>query len=179
MWLDLVKLTCNHAAVLGDIEKRLLLLLCEHLLAVWSENLVVSGCRLWMMVNRDWLRRCQVLRSIGRLTSLRMQTERLGHVRRSSLEVRLRIRRCLITLLLLGLLLSELKSLFKDLHHLIALLLLIDQLLVEDLVHVGNRLLNLVQHLLQLALQLRHDLSRHSLLKLVMNDLTNLLITQI
>ena len=143
-----MKLTRNHATVLGDIEKRLLLLLCEHLLAVRSEHLVVSGCRLWVMVNRDWLRRCQVLRSIGCLTSLRVQTERLGHVRWSSLEVRLRIRRCLVALLLLGLLLSELQSLFEDLHHLITLLLLIDQLLVEDLVHVGNRLLNLAQHLL-------------------------------
>ena len=72
LWLDLVKLTRNHATVLGDIEKRLLLLLCEHLLAVRSEHLVVSGCRLWVMVNRDWLRRCQVLRSIGCLTSLRV-----------------------------------------------------------------------------------------------------------
>ena len=99
-------------------------------------------------------------------------------MRGRSLEVRLRIRRCLIALLLLGLLLSELEALFENLHHLVALLLLIDQLLVEDLVHVGNRLLNFIQHLLQLALELRHDLSRHSLLELVMNDLTNLLVIQ-
>ena len=92
--------------------------------------------------------------------------------------MRLRIRCRLIALLLLGLLLSELKSLFEDLNHLIALLLLIDKLFIEDLVHVGNRLLNLAQHLLQLALELRHDLSRHGLLELVMNDLSNLLVTQ-
>ena len=67
-----MELPCDHASVLGDIKKRLLLLLCKHLLAVRSKHLVVSGSRLWMVINRDWLRGCQVLRSIRCLASLRV-----------------------------------------------------------------------------------------------------------
>ena len=60
----------------------------------------------------------------------------------------------------------------------VALLLLIDQFLVEDLVDVGDWLLNLVQHLFELAFQLRHDLRCHSLFELVVDNLANRLIRQ-
>ena len=81
--------------------------------------------------------------------------------------------RSLVILLLLGLLLCELQSLFKDLHHVITLLLLIDKFLVKDLIDVSDWLLNLVQHLFELAFQLWHYLSRHCLFELVMNNLSN------
>ena len=55
----------------------------------------------------------------------------------------------------------------------VTFLLIADELLVENLVDVGDGLLNLAKHLLELALELRHDQSCHRLLKLSMDDLPN------
>ena len=82
----------------------------------------------------------------------------------------------LVVVLLLLLLLCELQPLLKHLHHLVALLLLIDQLLVEDLVHVCDWLLNFGEHLLELAFEFRHDLCCHGLFKLMVDDLTHSLV---
>ena len=95
------------------------------------------------MIDSDWLRRCQMLRRVGCLAGLRVQTERLG-------KVRLQVRRCSIglgrllkALLLLALLLSKLEPLLEHLHHLLTLLLFIDQLVVEKLIDVRDWLINL------------------------------------
>ena len=74
---------------------------------------------------------------------------------------------------LLGVLLSELEFLLKDLHHVVALGFLVDELFVENLVHISDRFFHLRKHRLQLALKFRHDLTAHCLLKLVLDDLPN------
>ena len=156
------------ASVLRDINKRLLLLgyhLSVHL---------VMGVRM-RMVDGNGLGR-EVLRRERCLTGLRLNTEglrkgRLLHL----LQVRWRVWRCSrIVLLLLELLLSERQSALKLLHHVVALLLLIDELLVKDLVDARYRLFYLREHYLQLPLQLRHYLIRHCLLELVVNNFAHL-----
>ena len=156
------------ASVLRDIDK-LLLLLGYHL----SVYLVMRvGMR---VVDGNGLGR-EMLRRERCLTSLRLNTEglrkgRLLHL----LQVRWCVWRCSrIVLLLLELLLSKRQSTLELLHHVVALLLLIDELLVKDLIDARYRLFHLREHQLQLPLQLRHYLTRHCLLELVVNNFAHL-----
>ena len=77
-------------------------------------------------------------------------------------------------LLLLELLLSKRQPTLKLLHHVVALLLLIDELLVKDLIDARYWLFYLREHYLQLPLQLGHYLVRHCLLELVVNNFAHL-----
>ena len=125
------------------------------------------------MVDRDRLG-CRLERG---LACLRLDTER---VLESGCLHLLDLRRCkLQLLLLLHLLRGKLEALLKDLHHLVTLLLFVDELLVEDFVDVRDWLLNLREHELELTLQLWHDLPTHSLLKLILDDFANLSVCQL
>ena len=71
----------------------------------------------------------------------------------------------------LGLLLGEEEALLEDLNHVVALLLLVHQLLIEDFVHIDDRVFDLGQHLPQLPLKLWQDLAAHRKLELLANNL--------
>ena len=172
-----LELPRDHALVLRHVEE-LLVLLRQNLRAVLGRHLDLI-VRLWVLVvNRDRLGWRQVRGRVGCLACLWVQTEGLRHVRGRWQRLRRVCSLVVLLLLLLGLLLRELQPLLEDLHHVVTLLLFVDQLLVEDLVDVCDWLLNLVQHLFKLAFQLWHDLGHHRLFELVMDDLAHRLIRQ-
>ena len=157
--LLLLDLTNDHALVLRSIEKLLVLSGQYLVLGLWLGVVDCNGLSKWSL-------RCLCLQTVAV-----MQAWLWLHMRRS---------KCLlVVLLLLSLLLGKLEALLKHLHHVIILLLISNQLLVEDFVDVCDRLLNFCKHLLKLSLKLWHDLVGHCLFELRMYNLANGLVTQV
>jgi len=104
-----------------------------------------------------------------------LQTEalveaRLLHLRRH--ESRL-IMRLLVLLLLLGLLLGHVQSLLENLHHVVTFLLFIYKLLIKNLVHVRDWVLDLREHRFEFVFEPRNNLFGHGLLELILDHLAD------
>ena len=114
----------------------------------------------WLLNQRDWL--ILSLLCLGKQTKALVQAWLLQLLRQEcSLDLRLH--------LLLRKLLCHVQPLLEDLYHVVILLLLEHELLVEDFVDVDDRVFDLCQHLLELVLETGDDFLCHGLLELLLN----------
>jgi len=162
-------LQLNHATIVAHVE---VLLRDMAVLSRDMMQLIMGLGRL--MINCNWLGSREMMRCSvwAGLTGLWSQAERLRQRRR--LHV-LNMRSCQVMVLMGGLVLLSysLETLFKNLDHMVTLLLLIDKFFVKDLIDTRDRFFDFGEHQLKFTLELWHDMISHCLLELMVDYLSD------